>query len=93
VTLLVTPDHAALLDLGQNKGTLHLSLRNPEDSQAAGTRPATLADLRFRQESPSEDANGGIGRAPLAGRAPPAVLQIRTLRGTHSGVVRVEPLE
>jgi len=30
ITLLVSPDDVALLDLGQNKGTLHLSLRNPE---------------------------------------------------------------
>ena len=27
VTLLVTPDQASKLDLGQSKGTLHLSLR------------------------------------------------------------------
>jgi pilus assembly protein CpaB len=30
VTLLVSPDHAALLDLGQNMGQLTLSLRNPD---------------------------------------------------------------
>jgi pilus assembly protein CpaB len=50
VTLLVTPDEAAKLDLGQNKGTLHLSLRNPEDDKTAVTRPARLSDLRFMQE-------------------------------------------
>jgi len=49
VTLLVTPDQAAKLDLGQNKGTLHLSLRNPNDNNPANARPATMADLRLYQ--------------------------------------------
>jgi pilus assembly protein CpaB len=60
VTLLVTPDQATKLDLGQNKGTLHLSLRNPEDSQPADTRPATLADLRFHQEKPWDERAKGV---------------------------------
>src|SRR5262249_52132612 len=33
VTLLVTPNQAAKLDLGQNRGTLHLALRNLNDNQ------------------------------------------------------------
>jgi Flp pilus assembly protein CpaB len=53
VTLLVTPDQAAKLDLGMNKGTLHLSLRNPGDKAEADTRPATMAQLRFHQEPPA----------------------------------------
>ena len=52
VTLLVTPDQAAKLDLGMNMGMLHLSLRNPEDDSEAITRPATLADIRYHQEKP-----------------------------------------
>ena len=52
VTLLVTPDQAAKLDLGMNKGILHLALRNPEDNGEADTRPATMAQLRFHQEPP-----------------------------------------
>jgi pilus assembly protein CpaB len=52
VTLLVTPDQAAKLDLGQNRGTLHLSLRHPDDTSPANTRPATLSDLQFQQEMP-----------------------------------------
>jgi pilus assembly protein CpaB len=60
VTLLVTPDQAAKLDLGQNKGTLHLSLRNPEDSAAAKTQPATLADMRFHQERPWDERAKGV---------------------------------
>jgi len=54
VTLLVTPDQAAKLDLGQNKGTLHLSLRNPKDELAANVRPATLKDIQFLQEPPGK---------------------------------------
>lgn len=53
VTLLVTPDQATKLELGQNKGTLHLSLRNPEDKVAANARPATLADLWLHQNRPA----------------------------------------
>ncbi|MCA9248294.1 MAG: Flp pilus assembly protein CpaB [Planctomycetales bacterium] len=52
VTVLVSPDQAAKLDLGMNKGTLHLSLRNPEDNLEADTKPATMAELQFHQESP-----------------------------------------
>lgn len=55
VTLVVTPDQAAKLDLGQNRGTLHLSLRHPNDNKAAETRPATLAQLQGYQEKPWTD--------------------------------------
>ncbi len=55
VTLLVTPSQAAKLDLGQNKGTLHLSLRNPEDNLAARVRPATVNDIQFLQEKPWDE--------------------------------------
>src|SRR5262249_50998010 len=44
VTLKVTPQQAAKLDLGQNKGILHLALRNPEDHMPAGTRPEARPD-------------------------------------------------
>jgi pilus assembly protein CpaB len=50
VTLQVTPDEALQLELGQNRGTLHLSLRNPEDVKDAHTKPATLAALKLHQE-------------------------------------------
>jgi pilus assembly protein CpaB len=46
VTLLVTPQQANRLDLGQNKGMLHLALRNREDNEADQTKPETLNDLR-----------------------------------------------
>ena len=50
VTLLVSPDQAAKLDLGMNRGILHLALRNPKDGREAPTLPATMAQLRFHQE-------------------------------------------
>src|SRR5262249_21275269 len=92
VTLLVTPQQANLLNLAQNKGTLHLDLRNVGDAQDGKTRPATLADLRFHQEKPWDERAKGVlealGRA-LAQRppqqtrapAPPRRTLIRTLRG------------
>ncbi len=46
VTLLVTPQQANQLDLGQNHGMLHLALRNRQDNEAAQTKPATPNDRR-----------------------------------------------
>jgi len=56
VTLLVTPAQAADLDLGQSLGQLTLSLRNPEDEKQALTQPATLVDIRSRQDRASPDS-------------------------------------
>jgi pilus assembly protein CpaB len=52
VTLLVTPYQATLLALGQSKGTLQLSLRNPSDTVASNPRAVTLRELRLHQEQP-----------------------------------------
>jgi pilus assembly protein CpaB len=94
VTLIVTPDQAAILDVAQNQGTLTLSLRNPEDMNEADTRPALLADIRYRQESP-------LNPEPLEGQPAavkveserkeiePMVYPIRTFRGGSQGEVRV----
>jgi pilus assembly protein CpaB len=65
VTLVVTPDQAAKLDLGMNRGLLHLALRNPNDDRDARTLPATMAQLRFYQGMPNLTALG----AQLAGFA------------------------
>jgi pilus assembly protein CpaB len=105
VTLLVTPDQAAKLELGQNKGSLHLTLRNPEDSAAAKTQPATLSGLQFYQEKPWTErakelieAFGKLKSEKKAAAAaepsdgPPPVLEIRTVRNTYSGVVQLEEL-
>jgi pilus assembly protein CpaB len=55
VTLLVTPYQATLLALGQTKGTLQLSLRNPLDTKVTNPPPVTLRDLRFLQEQPWDE--------------------------------------
>lgn len=104
VTLLVTPWQAAVLDLGQNLGQLTLALRNPEDLDTAETIPATLADIRFRQEPPvtapeaaGATASPGEGASELAGAdeekpvppAPPEPLRIVTLRGNQRGEVAI----
>ncbi len=82
ITLLVTADQAALLDLGQNMGKLTLSLRNPEDDLEAETHPALLNDIRFRQEKPLE-ADGTTSDAVED------VFSILTLRGSQRGKVEV----
>jgi pilus assembly protein CpaB len=53
VTLLVTPNQAAKLSLGQSKGSLHLTLRNPKDLLAANVRPTTVNDIQFLSEAPA----------------------------------------
>jgi pilus assembly protein CpaB len=54
VTLLVTPEQAAKLDLGMNKGTLHLSLRNPEDDAMQRPGTATMVELPARSGGSSD---------------------------------------
>jgi pilus assembly protein CpaB len=105
VTLLVTPDQAAKLELGQNKGSLHLTLRNPEDSAPAKTQPATLSGLQYYQEKPwTQQAKELIeafaklktektsASPESVADGPPPVLEIRTIRNTYSGVVQLEEL-
>src|SRR5262249_6008401 len=45
VSLLVTPSQDAKLRLAESKGTLHLSLRNPNDKQPAAEGKTTLEEL------------------------------------------------
>ena len=74
VTLLVTPNQAALLDLAMNRGTLHLDLRNPGDKSDARARPATMNDLSFHQEQPINLGAilSGLALALAQPAAPPA---------------------
>ncbi len=81
VTLLVTPQQANRLDLGQNKGMLHLALRNREDNEAAQTKPATLIDLR-----PPVPLPPPLPKAP----EPPPTVKIRTFRGVHESAVLIQ---
>ena len=84
VTLLVTPQQANLLDLGQNKGMLHLALRNLEDNKAAQTKPATLIDLR--PPVPPAPVPPPLPKAP----EPPPTVSIRTIRGVREGAVLIQ---
>jgi pilus assembly protein CpaB len=89
ITLLVTPEQAALLDLGQSAGQLTLALRNPEDANEAKTRPATLADIRFRQEKPTPQPKEEARPATVPQPKEPEVFEILTLRGSQQGRVVV----
>jgi pilus assembly protein CpaB len=100
VTLLVTPQQAAKLDLGQNKGILHLTLRNPEDETYVATRPATLNDLGLYAEAPKpevKEPEKKVVTAPVPPppAAPPALpARIRVIRGAlESGGVEFEPID
>jgi len=79
VTLLVTPRDAAILDLGQNKGTLHLALRNIKDEENHQALPVTMADLGLPRLAPEPEAVAVV-EAPT-----PVTLPIRTMRGTAVG--------
>jgi pilus assembly protein CpaB len=80
VTLQVTPDEATRLDLGQNKGILHLALRHPEDDQPTPVRRTTLTELGLIEPAPKP-----IPAPP----PPPPPVRIRTLRGIQEGGVDV----
>jgi pilus assembly protein CpaB len=79
VTLLVTPQEAARLSLGQTKGRLCLSLRNHGDSDQVLTEPVHVRHLLGEK----------LREAPKPTPPPPPPLQIRTLRGTSEGVILV----
>jgi pilus assembly protein CpaB len=93
VTLLVKPEQANMLDLGQNKGILHLTLRNPGDPDVTKAKTETLNDFRF----------GPNGQAKVATVAPIVVpsstmktqeihsyVRIRTIRGASEGYIDLE---
>jgi pilus assembly protein CpaB len=87
VTLLVTPDEAAKLDLGQSKGTLHLTLRNPDDDQFVRVRKATLADIGLQEER----APAAPGIQPPPPPEPPRPFRIRTVHGTREATITIRP--
>ena len=91
VTLSVSPGDAQRLDLGQNRGTLHLTLRNPNDKNLAKADASTLLDLQDARPAPP--ALKVAEAAPVI-VAPPrpkrqggiaTIVLARTLRGTQSG--------
>ncbi len=106
VTLLVYPDQAAKLSLGQNKGTLHLTLRNPKDQAPAKVRPTTVNDIQFLAEAPAKPWDErakelikawGEAMAKARPAATPAQAEaiskktIRTIRGSHESAVILTP--
>lgn len=83
VTLMVTPDQASLLDLGQNMGTLTLSLRNLEDMAEAKTEPATIHELRYTQREPVDKGPSILGRVTNAiAAAAAAAPRVEAMRPT-----------
>ncbi len=50
VTLLVTPSEAEKLALSAHEGEINLILRNPADSDSAGTRGTTIAEMLSKSE-------------------------------------------
>ena len=94
VTLLVSPQDAAKLDLGQNKGTLSLALRNPEDSDTDAIRSATLAELRDGRVEADADPESPEGSfAAIVGDAePPAAEAAKPPREPDHSAPPVETL-
>lgn len=104
VTLVVSPEEAGKLTLAQSKGTLHLSLRNPNDGKTADRNPVTLIELddlaALRPAAPapldaatpelSPSGSAADKSAAQGERKTPAVYYIRTLRGMSEGDVLVE---
>jgi pilus assembly protein CpaB len=94
VTLLVTPEQMTRLDLGQSKGTLHLSLRNTQDTDAVPQKRVTLGDIGLVPEPPpKEDVKSPEklvvtpAAAPVESAAP---ARIRTVRGSQGGLVELD---
>jgi pilus assembly protein CpaB len=90
VTLQVTPEQVAMLNLGQSNGQLHLSLRNPDDEVASNMRPATLEEIAqfVKKRQPTKETPAPAA-APPAPPAPPEPTLVRTLRGSHEGEVTI----
>lgn len=100
-TLLVTPDDAAKLQLGQTKGQLHLTLRNPVDDKSAGGQ-ATARDIQFYQGKPWDErlknildaaakvppARGEREREPVPSQGP---ARVRLLRANVESFIEVGP--
>ena len=87
VTLLVTPRQAAMLALGQTKGILHLSLRNPHDRKPIRHGVVTMDDIRFLEGKPVDPTPS---QPAVVESPPPPPLQIRTLRGSQQGVIYID---
>ena len=96
VTLLVTPEQAGLLDLGQSMGQLSLSLRNPDDETLTEGSLARLADVRSELEKAAAELAAKTAAPPPVEPPPPVVPEppvnysITTLRGAFQSTVHVQ---
>jgi pilus assembly protein CpaB len=103
VTLLVSPSQATKLSLALSKGTLHLSLRNAADTESAPAASTSVAELKGQPSMTWDERFKGliaeVSKAMTQQRkaAQKAVTKrprqnwsIRTLKGTHEGVLRYE---
>ena len=99
VTLLVTPADAARLELGQNRGTLHLALRNPADKAMGLVEAATMSGIiaqvpgavAVAPAAPTVVPAGGEGAG--AEKAPKVAYRVRTMHGMQSSAVEFQSNE
>jgi len=92
VTLSVDPTQASKLDLGQNKGTLHLTMRNPLDHSLTDDAPATVHDLPLPRRLEVDVTSLAVETGPVEPPQPlfeDRVVITRTLRGTRVGQNRI----
>ena len=94
VTLLVTPDQAAKLGLAQNKGSLHLALRNHKDDQLLRTSRAFMAELDdgYLEEAPPAVVTEAKP-APLPARVVTIYRGIRSVEQVRLGDIAARPIE
>ncbi|MGA0604105.1 Flp pilus assembly protein CpaB [Caulobacter sp. KR2-114] len=72
ITIEVTPDQAATLNLAQSVGTVSLTLRHVSDSAGLASKATTVADLGFAPRRHAEPAPAGAAPAARpAGAAGP----------------------
>jgi pilus assembly protein CpaB len=92
VTLDVTPEQAARLTLAQNKGVLHLSLRNQQDREGANARRVTMSDLGLGEDKPREapKAEKPAPAPPPPAPAPRPRVWVRTMRGAYESGVPIQ---
>ncbi|MFN9374314.1 MAG: Flp pilus assembly protein CpaB [Planctomycetaceae bacterium] len=85
VTLLVTPQQAEQLDLGQNKGVLRLTLRNPLDDEITPVDEVTLTSLSGTGRPAAGKAEGAeFDATPVFVAVPPRTkrpVHVLTMRG------------
>jgi Flp pilus assembly protein CpaB len=92
VTLLVTPEQATKLELGQTLGVLHLSLRNPLDTSVAENALVSMKDFRLpgaaapdvppQRTLPGEKEPPPAPPKPPPPPAPPPILSLRGSQGS-----------